>query len=631
MRNFIKNHYINEKANTNFAILILFNIIICFLSYYAKLENYIGKAGGILTVAGFFGIGMYIGQKGTRSSDTQKGKTVLDEPSINRACWFSQITDKKGIVLLTGVSGIGKTCLLDQLKAHFDKKGISYYFEDGNYFRKLDLRQMQDKDYVILDQFERALAFDNIRENISALKNLADKNMIISVRKEYLGDVYRLLGFDTTVHLVWLDYSEDDIKEIESFLGEIARKTEEGVKGHKLYGRILKDIQQGNLSMIQLSFLIREIQYKEEEYVMEQLDRYYHIEIIEQDDKQAERKVYDYDNVIMDFFREQLDSYENSETAYLILFLLCLDHKGQYMNTIKDFQNICIRPADSISSVMEFLFEQKWVKKVKENENVRTDWTEPCEIAHDYLQALFDRLCREHIPAGIRSNIEYYNENCQIQRESQEKTDSWRFYTNKVCQRFLEPKSKIYTTAWLVFAACFLTGITGYQLIGLEMAGDGRCFILAALNYMVGVSVYYMYNYYYYFLTIFYWRYFLGLLLAVPVIIFPFLYTDYWAVSLGIEIIVVGSIMGLISFRVRQAEKEFFKARCFIFCAIGFLVVFLGRLFKNFTQGHLVLALPLFALYSIYITMTVIVHINRPYILEIVGRVLYGGRRMNIK
>lgn len=336
MRNAMKKIYLNERNNASFMLLIACNVIFCFWSYYVKLQEYITMAGCVITVMGFFGISMYNEQQKGRSISTGKKKFVPREIDIKRTSWFDEVMGKKGIVLLTGVSGIGKTCLLGQLKEYFDEKDISYFFEDSNYFRQLGQKQMEDKDYVILDQYERALAFDNIDENVSVLKKLTEQNIIISVRKEYLADVYKLLDFDTSIHLVWLDYSKDEIREIKDFLQEIARKSEGGLEKNALYGRILKDIAQGNLSMIQLSFLARAIQYKEEEYVAEQLEKHFHIDMIEKDDRQIQRKIYDYDDVVMDFCREQISSYANSETAYLILFLLCSDRKGQYVNTIKD-------------------------------------------------------------------------------------------------------------------------------------------------------------------------------------------------------------------------------------------------------------------------------------------------------
>jgi len=270
---------------------------------------------------------------------------IPKELYIKRDSWFQEITDYEGIVILTGTSDIGKTYLLDQLMTYFDQNSICYYFEDSSYFRKLDQEQMDDKEYIILDQFERALSFDNIDENISVLKNLSDKKIIISIRNEFFGNIYKALDFNKSINIVWLDYSKNEIEEC-----------------------------------------------------------------------------------------------EYPDAAYVILYLLCLDHKGQYTNTMKDFQNISIMMEEEISDVMNFLYEQKWVKKLKKNPDIMRSWTEPCEIAHDYLQEQFEEICIEQIPSSVRSNIDYYNKNCQIQRESNEQITSWRTYTNKVCNKFLEKK-----------------------------------------------------------------------------------------------------------------------------------------------------------------------------------------------
>lgn len=508
MREFAKRIYLNEKANASFVIVVLLNIILCILSYFVKLQAYVGIVGSIITIASFFGvsfgISIYNGQQEIRSANTRK-ESIPKEVSIQRSSWFDEILGKDGIVLLTGVSGIGKTYLLDQLMEHLTIKHISYFFENSNYFWNLDQNRISDEEYVILDQFERALAFDNIDENISILRSLKDKKLIISVRKEYLGEIYKLLDFDKSIHTVWLDYSKKEIQEIKAFLQTISRKTHGNIDKNSLYSQMLRDIEQGKLSMIQLSFLVREIQYKEEEYLKKKSKKYMRTELIEQENKHI--KIYNYDDIIIDFCQEQLDAYKNSETAYMILFLLCLDHKGQYMNTIKDFQNISIQPVGNISEVLEFLLEQKWIKKVKDNEGVRSAWTEPWEIAHDYLQENFVRLCNEKIPSNIRNNIEYYNKNCQLQRESEEQDDCWRAYTNEVCQRFLKSENKRYTNIWLFIVASYLIGICGYLLNGYQAEGNDICFILIALNINVGMSIYYMYNYYYYFLTIFHWRY----------------------------------------------------------------------------------------------------------------------------
>lgn len=101
-------------------------------------------------------------------------------------------------------------------------------------------------------------------------------------------------------------------------------------------------------------------------------------------------------------------------------------------------------------------------------------------------------------------------------------------------------------------------------------------------------------------------------------------------VSLGFEVCVVSIIMGRIARNVREDSKPFFRARCYIFFGIGVIIFILGFFFPLYTQNKVLLACPLFALYGLYMFMGILNHINKDYILAIVGKTLYGERRLNI-
>lgn len=60
------------------------------------------------------------------------------------------------------------------------------------------------------------------------------------------------------------------------------------------------------------------------------------------------------------------------------------------------------------------------------------------------------------------------------------------------------------------------------------------------------------------------------------------------------------------------------------------IIVILGFVFPIYTRDSIILACPLFGLYGIYMLMGIVNHINRNYIHAIVGKTLYGGRRMKI-
>ncbi len=118
---------------------------------------------------------------------------------------------------------------------------------------------------------------------------------------------------------------------------------------------------------------------------------------------------------------------------------------------------------------------------------------------------------------------------------------------------------------------------------------------------------------------------------SVVAIVLSFIFTDYWAVSLGVEIFIVGIIVYLVGYDVRQSEKRFFKEKGTIFMFIGAIVTFLGSFYKSLTHGELMLSCLFFGLYSVYILAAVIIHINREHIMEVMGRALYGGKRRKIK
>ena len=512
--------YLDEYNNILFITFIMCNILLFILSYFVKLNLIVSIVANILTISGSLGIFFYNNKKNEK---TENIKEELKEIYVERKNWFNEIINKKGIVFLTGESGIGKTYLLNQLMENFDEKHISYDFEENNYFFDLKLDKMYDKEYIILDQFERALSFDNILRNIEIIKSLVEKKIIISIRKEYVGDVYKLFEFDDTIHFVWLDYRKEELVTIEDYLQDLARETKNNLKEHSLYSKILSDAEVNKISLIQLSYLGREIQCMEEDYVEDRLKEY----------------TYDYDNVIKDYLKVQLDSYEFSEIAYVILYLLCQDHKGQYINEFKDFQNIAIESETKVTKTVKFLREQGWIKKVKDNENKRSELTEHYEISHDYFMKLFEKLCMEQIEPNIRNNVKYYNVNCQDYRGSKVgERGTWKIYINKVCQSFLKTKNKNYLNIGLYLMMSFIM-FANLHILTQSSYENQTYWMLVAINLMVGESIYYVYNYYYHFLSIYKWHYFIGFFIGTISCIMSFVFMNYWAISLGIEVCVV--------------------------------------------------------------------------------------------
>lgn len=178
---------------------------------------------------------------------------------------------------------------------------------------------------------------------------------------------------------MWLNFKEKEIDIILDHLQILARDTTENIEEHILYSKILDDIKENKISLIQLSCLEKEIQDKNENYVQRSLKRYN----------------YDYDNVIKDYLKVQLDSYIYSDIAYMLLYLLCQDSKAQYINDRRDFQNVTLEQDSIIENTVQFLYEHEWIKKVKDNEQKRKGQIDHFEISHDYFIKQFDKLCLE--------------------------------------------------------------------------------------------------------------------------------------------------------------------------------------------------------------------------------------------
>lgn len=414
----LRKFYLDEKNNIMLITFIAFNIGTIILSHVIKYNSTISTMANILTIAGALGTSSII-NKINRTKQAQKEK-LEDIPCIDRKNWFGELKNINGIVFLTGESGIGKTYLLYQLMKDFDINNISYVYFDNNYFFDLKIQEISDKKYIILDQFERALSLTNITKTIRMIKRLRDKTIIISIRKECIGDVYKLFSFNRSIKFVWLNFKEKEMDIILEHLQILARDTTENIKEHSLYSKIWDDIKENKISLIQLSCLEKEIQDKDENYVQRSLKRYN----------------YDYDNAIKDYLKVQLDSYIYSDIAYMLLYLLCQDSKAQYINDIKDFQNVTLEQDIIIENTVQFLYEHEWIKKVKDNEQKRKGQIEHYEISHEYFIKQFEKLCLEQIDSNIRSNIKYYNVNCQNRRGTKEE-ESWKTYVNILYESFI--------------------------------------------------------------------------------------------------------------------------------------------------------------------------------------------------
>lgn len=96
----------------------------------------------------------------------------------------------------------------------------------------------------------------------------------LSIYASCAGGKVELFNFNKSIKFVWLNFKEKEIDIILDHLQILARDTTENIEEHILYSKILDDIKENKISLIQLSCLEKEIQDKNENYVQRSLKRY---------------------------------------------------------------------------------------------------------------------------------------------------------------------------------------------------------------------------------------------------------------------------------------------------------------------------------------------------------------------
>lgn len=240
-------------------------------------------------------------------------------------------------------------------------------------------------------------------------------------------------------------------------------------------------------------------------------------------------------------------------------------------------------------------------------------------------------LCTKKISTEIRGNIENYQETYQKKRFEDEEIVDSQYYRNLYCINRTKIVDKMLQILLLVLILenmiCWLLkpydlGYIRFNVIGFNLeCFTTNYFILIFLNIAIGLSMYYIYNYYCRFMIVFERRFIVVPLVGGVVSILAIAFNYIWAFFLGLEIFFVGINMNFISKRARESEKLFFNKRMMTFCAIGIMTMILGLSYNTYTKGSNILKIPLFLLYIGYMLMGVWGHINHNYILMILGKI----------
>lgn len=177
--------------------------------------------------------------------------------------------------------------------------------------------------------------------------------------------------------------------------------------------------------------------------------------------------------------------------------------------------------------------------------------------------------------------------------------------------------------------------IIGLNIISIWSSNSSdyknTCWRIFFTNITVTVSTYYIFNYYYYFMRIFGYKYWIGVAVAMGSVISSYLFPNYWATGYGGAIFITGIIMLCVSFETRISEKAFFKDRSRNYIIIGGIIIVLSCYYYRYTGGDMKLAAPFYLLYFVYMLLGIMGHINKPYILALLGKVLYKDRGEGLK
>lgn len=617
-------------------------IIICLIRLIKPIQTALVELGTIATVTGITiaTIYTYIIQIKKQFHDEANEKDKETPFSVSRDFYLERLKNVKGLIFLLGESGSGKSCLLDQLEKQLSQTSQCISIRN-NYFESW--QEIDKGEYIIFDQFEKILDVSDPLKKIDSIKDLNNgvRTIILSLRKEYFGEIYKM--FDYYEDFLWIEYKADEkvqiIAQLYNLIGEenIFDKlgyTDDAtqklnmlhldIRSNKITFRatllkqIIIDIIENKILFIQLSYLGK---------ILQQDD----IDVI----KQAENdwlKYRDYDILIMHYIEEQIDSFIYSDSAYLILFLLCQDTKGIYANMNNDFKNVSMQSDKTINKVLEYLEEIQLILPIKSDGNRRSKSISQYEISHDYILDTLLTLCNNKLDIGIRNNITFYNRKYQIKRNeySIQRTSAKMDLLNKQREKYINSKDRgLYLS--LLIMLLFIIGENSYILWCCQLHNQSTYLRLFYTNITTTVSTYYIFNYYHYFMKIFGYKYWIGIILAMVSVIISYLCADYWAIGYGCEIFVVGIIMSNVAKKTQYSEKSFFKDRCRNFCAIGAIVVILSCFYPLYINGNMKWAGPFYFLYAIYMLLGIISHINKPYILSILGKVLYNDWEENYK
>ncbi|EEG29339.1 hypothetical protein CLOSTMETH_03059 [[Clostridium] methylpentosum DSM 5476] len=533
-------------------------------------------------------------------------------------------------IILTGKSGCGKTLLLSILQIQTEEFDFKFFRGPYNVDRTvscfieslLTTCKNNKKTVIVFDQFEKSVSnsdlfYGDIFDRLSGIDNIA---VIFVIREEYimtlldrwnyLASSIFLLFFEsgdlTNMKMNCLNYLNINESDLDAIIRE-PQNASSPVR--RIVGTIINDIKDKKKPLVTYELVCEILEQKNQEATSQ--------EFLNQFVENPELLI-DY------YFDEWLCNFNNYETGLAILYLLSNYQKY----SVEDIEYVTFSTRQTFTSLLE---DNRFIRCSK-GEAHQSEY----EFIHDYLADSAKRYCKNHVSFSetMADNIKFYRNNIKPKEEnSPEKKEISRRFTT-----FHSELSQFFIHAFLLAILC---GTIGFGVFKLAEKTPIQCLEMSFILLNCMLSTYYIYYYCFEFLKIFKIRYLVPLVLVGTFAIWSaILFPDYWALSLGIEVLLLAFYMFIIARNKQSKSREIFLNNTKVFGSIGLMIVSLSLIFAFLTNGfeiiinHTALTISFdnfttmprlflegsyYILYFVFIIMSNFTHINIIYLLERIG------------
>lgn len=638
-RNFLRKYYLSEKTPWLFMALFGTVSITSFICIYLPLKNltfnYFKEAvlPGILII--FYMALKFLYQKCSTEVIISKIESPFSniytkDKDIDRKEQYNEIEkyficniNNNNLSFVIGASGSGKTNLIERFKQERTNdfnliKITNYNYSEvkENLNKFLSFKGTTLKKIIIMDQFEKILLqnIPDLDENICTIDFIKDiinihkdrVNFIFVLRDDSLGKILDEFNF-IDINYYYLKNTNDDLKYIKYELKKYIRGGNTGAKPSKQYefleNKILYDFEKNKMTLIEYRIIMNYLRTKKWVTISEQLN--------EKSSAQA-----DTDRIIDMYFSEVISNLPDSLTGMCILYYLCRENRRKDLfSKEEDFKNITFADDKIIEETLKYLEDQGIIQNPSNY-----------MITHDYLSLKLEEYCNRHLDSSIMNSINFHtthkNETIDIDNK-----------TSPYIRQFI--KGKKFIKYSMILLSIAIISYSGYILWNASEEFDYIEF--GCVSLLCGMSIYYIYMHAFHFMALcgsfkISWSiaimYYLSIFGGGAAILLAYIKPHQWAFWFGTEIIILAFSYLVISkkYDLPYFSKASFEKHFIVFIVIGIAITSLYFYVTYLNQDMT----PYYILYSVYIMMSIITHINRPYMLAKIGYTICEFTEINV-